>query len=630
MTLLLHAARGLHLAAVSFAGGGGIAASLSAGGPHTAPRREMPYWVAAACLAAIATQAFLLEAHAAELLDNGAWLPAPAAALAVVRRSWVGRLMLGETAALGGALLLTVAKARLIWVSLLAALCLVMIALASHAGAEGGRALGVASVVHVTLAGLWFGSLPALLLVAREGSLRNSDALLEALPRVSRLAMLAMLAVLATGTALALWTTGGQGGLLGTRYGAILLAKLAMVGVALSCAATLRHRLPAALIAHTRTALQTPLMLEASAAFLAILLAAVLAGSQPAAHEDIVWPWPARLAPETAWLITPGAAPKIAAGLAALALAVGFAAVAFRRRQRRALAGAGMLATLGLGSALQAACVPAYATSYTHMPVPYDAATIAAGASLYAANCSACHGRTGHGDGPASAALNPKPADLTAPHLGYHTHGELFWWIGHGYPGSAMPGFSARLDPDRIWSLVAYLMALSQGHQARVLQSVPVPRDPWLPAIDFPLNAATSLADLRGAPVVLLFLNARDAAHADWLFSIARTLRTENARLVAVLQPGIARLNAIDNVSDSDGTIWLAWSNDRRTLASPGLTDRDPPPAMMGVLIDRFGFVRARWRSDEPEEVPDAAALRTAIEEVQAEPQLADPDSHGS
>jgi putative copper resistance protein D len=173
-------------------------------------------------------------------------------------------------------------------------------------------------------------------------------------------------------------------------------------------------------------------------------------------------------------------------------------------------------------------------------------------------------------------------------------------------------------------------MALSQGHQARVLQSVPVPRDPWLPAIDFPLNAATSLADLRGAPVVLLFLNARDAAHADWLFSIARTLRTENARLVAVLQPGIARLNAIDNVSDSDGTIWLAWSNDRRTLASPGLTDRDPPPAMMGVLIDRFGFVRARWRSDEPEEVPDAAALRTAIEEVQAEPQLADPDSHGS
>jgi putative copper resistance protein D len=625
MTLLLHAARGLHLAAVSFAGGGGIASSLSAGG-----RRTMPHWVTAACLAAIATQGLLLEAHAAELLDTGTWLPGPAAALATVQRSWVGRLMLGETVAMGGALLLAMAKARLIWVSLLAALCLVLIALASHAGAEGGRVLGVASAFHVTLAGLWFGSLPALLLVAREGSLRNTDAFLEALPRFSRIAMPSMLAVLATGTALAAWTTGGQGGLFGTPYGAILLAKLAMVGAALTCAATLRRRLPAALIAHTRAALQTPLMLEASAAFLAILLAAVLAGSQPAAHQDIVWPWPVRLAPETAWLITPGAAPNIAAGLAALALAVGFAAVAFRRRQRRALAGAGVLGTLGLATALPAACVPAYATSYTHMPVPYDAATIAAGASLYAANCTACHGRTGHGDGPASAALNPKPADLTAPHLGYHTHGELFWWIGHGYPGSAMPGFSARLDSDRIWSLVAYLMALSQGHQARVLQSVPVPRDPWLPAIDLPLNAATTLADLRGAPVVLLFLNAGGAVGSEWLSPVARVLQAAHARLIAILQPGIAPPAGIDSVIDSDGTIWYAWSNDRRTLASPGLTDRDPPPAMMGVLIDRFGFVRARWRSDEPEDVPDAAALSTAIAALQAEPQLADPDSHGS
>jgi putative copper resistance protein D len=630
MTLLLHAARGLHLAAVSFAGGGGIASSLSAGGLHTAPRGTMRRAVAAACLVAIALQGFLLEQHAAELLDTGPWLPAPAAALDAVQRSWVGRLMLGEGVAMGGALLLSLAKLRLIWVSLLAALCLVLIALSSHAGAAGERALGGASVVHVTLAGLWFGSLPALLLVAREGGPRNSDALLEALPRFSRLAMPSMLVVLATGTVLALWTTGGQGGLLGTRYGAILLAKLALVGAALTCAATIRRRLPAALIAHTRAALRRPLVVEASVALLAILLAAVLAGSQPAAHEDIVWPWPVRLAPETAWLLTPGAAANIAAGLAALGLAIGFAVAAFRRRQRRALAGAGVLGALGLATALPAACVPAYATSYTHMPVPYDAATIAAGASLYAANCTACHGGTGHGDGPASAALNPKPADLTAPHLGYHTHGELFWWIGHGYPGSAMPGFSARLDPDRIWSLVAYLMALSQGHQARVLQSAPVPRDPWLPAIDFPLDAATTLADLRGAPVVLLFLSTGDTLGSDWLSPAASVLHAAGARLIAVLQPGIAAPGGIQSVVDSDGTIWRAWSNDRRTLASPGLTDRDPPPAMMGVLIDRFGFVRARWRSDEPEDVPDIAALRSAIEELQAEPQIADPDAHGS
>jgi putative copper resistance protein D len=193
-----------------------------------------------------------------------------------------------------------------------------------------------------------------------------------------------------------------------------------------------------------------------------------------------------------------------------------------------------------------------------------------------------------------------------------------------------MRGFSARLDPDRIWSLVAYLMALSQGHQARVLQPAPVPRDPWLPAIDFPLDAATTLADLRGAPVVLLFLSTGGTLGSDWLSPAASVLHAAGARLIAVLQPGIAAPGGIQSVVDSDGTIWRAWSNDRRTLASPGLTDRDPPPAMMGVLIDRFGFVRARWRSDEPEDVPDNAALRSAIEELQAEPQIADPDAHGS
>jgi putative copper resistance protein D len=630
MTLLLHAARGLHLAAVSFAGGSGVAASLTDGSARAAPQPALRSCAAAACVAAIATQGVLLEAHAAELLDTVAWLPAPSAALAAVQQSWVGRLMLGETAAMAGALLLVLAKLRLIWAGLLAALCLMLIALASHAGADGGRALGAAAVAHVTLAGLWFGSLPALLLASRDGGARNSDALLEALQRFSHLALPAMLAVLATGAALALWTTGGQGGLLGTGYGALLLAKLVLVAAALACAATVRRRLPAALAAHTRAALRRPLVIEICAACVVVLLAAILAGSQPAAHTDIVWPWPVRLAPETAWLITPGAALNLAAGGAALVLAACFAAAARHGRQGRALAGAGLLGLCGLATALPAACVPAYATSFTHMSVPYDAATIDAGARLYAANCIACHGRTGHGDGPAAATLMPKPADLTAPHLGYHTHGELFWWIGHGYPGSAMPGFAPQLDETRIWSLVAYLMALSQGHQARVLPSAPVPNDAWLPAIDFPLDRATSLADLRGAPVMLLFVNAGGAVHADWLVPVAQTLQAAHGRLIAILQPGIAAPAGIVSIADTDGTIWRAWSNDRRTLASPGLADRDAPPGLMGVLIDRFGFVRARWRSDEPEDVPDAETLRTALVTLQAESQIADPDAHGT
>jgi cytochrome c5 len=36
-----------------------------------------------------------------------------------------------------------------------------------------------------------------------------------------------------------------------------------------------------------------------------------------------------------------------------------------------------------------------------------------AGSELYARYCASCHGATGHGDGPASTAVNPRPADLT-------------------------------------------------------------------------------------------------------------------------------------------------------------------------------------------------------------------------
>jgi hypothetical protein len=52
-------------------------------------------------------------------------------------------------------------------------------------------------------------------------------------------------------------------------------------------------------------------------------------------------------------------------------------------------------------------------------------------------------------------------------------------------------------------------------------------------------------------------------------------------------------------VGDSEGVIAQAWSNYRRSFAAPDLFNEETRVPRMEFLIDRYGFVRARWRSDE-------------------------------
>jgi mono/diheme cytochrome c family protein len=79
--------------------------------------------------------------------------------------------------------------------------------------------------------------------------------------------------------------------------------------------------------------------------------------------------------------------------------------------------------------------VPAYPTSYYSSSTNFAVTSIARGAELFPADCAACHGPTGRGDGPAAKTLPVPPADLTASHLWMHSDGELFWWLSHGMEG---------------------------------------------------------------------------------------------------------------------------------------------------------------------------------------------------
>jgi copper transport protein len=91
-------------------------------------------------------------------------------------------------------------------------------------------------------------------------------------------------------------------------------------------------------------------------------------------------------------------------------------------------------------------------------PVPPDSQSIAAGQALFAANCAACHGETGKGDGPVGLTLNPRPADLTQHAIpGVHTDAQLFEWITNGFPGSQMPAFKSTLSDTDRWNLVNFM-----------------------------------------------------------------------------------------------------------------------------------------------------------------------------
>lgn len=93
--------------------------------------------------------------------------------------------------------------------------------------------------------------------------------------------------------------------------------------------------------------------------------------------------------------------------------------------------------------AILSACEPA-------PPPPDEVDTSpAAGRAVFEANCVACHGTTGRGDGPAAVGMRPRPADLTRLAA---ANGGTFPWARvmsqvDGYtrtgPREVMPDFGA-------------------------------------------------------------------------------------------------------------------------------------------------------------------------------------------
>jgi mono/diheme cytochrome c family protein len=92
-------------------------------------------------------------------------------------------------------------------------------------------------------------------------------------------------------------------------------------------------------------------------------------------------------------------------------------------------------------------------------PFAADAASIAAGKTLYAAKCASCHGAEGAGDGEEAKKLGNAVGDLRKDPAG-RSDGELFWKLleGHETARDTLKGLG---DEER-WHSVNYLRTLGE------------------------------------------------------------------------------------------------------------------------------------------------------------------------
>jgi mono/diheme cytochrome c family protein len=87
-------------------------------------------------------------------------------------------------------------------------------------------------------------------------------------------------------------------------------------------------------------------------------------------------------------------------------------------------------------------------------------ALVEQGKGIYAIRCAPCHGETGGGDGPAAAALEPKPRNFRDPTFWVgRTAVQLKLVVEHGRPGTMMTPFEGVLSDEEMDAVVAYLVA---------------------------------------------------------------------------------------------------------------------------------------------------------------------------
>lgn len=147
-----------------------------------------------------------------------------------------------------------------------------------------------------------------------------------------------------------------------------------------------------------------------------------------------------------------------------------------------------VLAVLAAGGCTPKADQPAAKSDTREEPVDVLASSAQdLGHGLYAAQCAACHGASGMGDGPAAYLLYPKPRDFTSGLFRFKstmgnqppTDADLKRIVHNGIPGTAMPAFASVLTEKQIDSLVPVVQRfMPEAQRSAVGLAIDIPAPP--------------------------------------------------------------------------------------------------------------------------------------------------------
>jgi mono/diheme cytochrome c family protein/uncharacterized membrane protein len=421
--------------------------------------------------------------------------------------------------------------------------------------------------------------------------------------RFSRLGIVSVASLLVTGIVNSWFLVGNIPSLLGTPYGRILLLKLALFVTMVAIATVNRQQLTPRLLApgaprSALSALRRNALIETVLGVGIVGLVGALGAMPPALHVEPIWPLPYRIDLDALPLDRGTALDSVMVCIGLLLL---MRATLGRRRHRPS----GVIgAALAFGFAwplLSTSLVEAYPTTFFHVPVVYAAPSIARGAALYAEHCAACHGPEGHGDGPVAQGLATKPADLAAGHLFAHSSGDLFWWISRGR-GDAMPGFAEVMDEGQRWDVINFIRARAGARTLALSPEVTAQPAPLAPDFAFEQSGnqrTLRLAIERGPLLLVLYSLPLSLPRLQLLAAEQRRLETAGLRLLAV--PIAAPSEKLERSPALPAFVAMTGGDTAKAYA---LFEGDGEIVHCEFLIDRAGFLRARWTLGE-----DPAAL---------------------